>query len=526
MPEETGGADLPDLPEGLPAGPDALAGAAAGAGAGAPGEVAAGADAGAPGEVAAGVGAGAPGEVAAAEPEVAAVPDEVHDGAGSDPARSFALPQSVWATSGGDGGGAPQRAASSGPASVWVPGPPRRPAVVVAVLAAVVAVAFVAGIGIGRSLPGAFAPSGVSGATGSSGPGPEAGPAGSSGPAPSAAAPEGGRSAGASAVGPPGEAQVASAAKKVVPSIVDLDSSLGYEGLEAAGTGIVIGAHGIVLTNNHVVDGETSLTAVDPLTGRHYRAMVVGYDVAADVAVVELSGRPGLPRAVVAPAEARVGEQVVAIGNAGGRGGIPSAGGGNVTGLGRSVVASDKAEGTTEDLSGLIETSARVQLGDSGGPLVDPAGQVVGMDTATSEGVGTGSPAEGFAIPIGAALAIARRIMAGDPSRAIHVGPTAFLGVRAASRCGAGSGLGSVARGSGALVCSVVPDTAAAATGLAPGDVIVSVSGRRVAGPTRLAELLAFAFHPGEVVSVTYRPRGTAGAARAARARLGSGPPA
>jgi len=310
-------------------------------------------------------------------------------------------------------------------------------------------------------------------------------------------------------------------------SVVDLDSSLGYEGLMAAGTGIVIGTQGIVLTNNHVIDGETSLSAFDPVTGRHYRGVVVGYDVASDVAVVALRGASGLPVAVTAPTGAQVGEQVVAVGNAGGKGGRPTAAGGNVTALDRSVVATDRAEGTTEHLSGLIVTDARVQLGDSGGPLVDAAGAVVGMDTAATKGAASAASDEGFAIPITAALAIAGRIIAGKASGAIHVGPTPFLGVRAAvSACGTGSGHTSIPSGAGALVCDVIPGSAAAASGLAPGDVITSVSGRRVRGPAALDQVLLSGFHPGEVVSVGYEASGTESAVRTARVTLGSGPPA
>ncbi len=417
--------------------------------------------------------------------------------------------------------------------SDWLPGPPRRPVVGVVVVAVLVVVALVAGIGIGRSLPGVAstpASSGSSGAVGSSGVGASAGGAGhtgSSGSGSTGSGPSGDRQTNRSAASPPGAAEVASAAGKVTASVVDLDSSLGYEGLEAAGTGIVIGSQGIVLTNNHVVDGETSLTVVDPATGRHYRGVVVGYDVAADVAVVALRGASGLPVAVTAPARAQVGEQVVAVGNAGGKGGRPTAGGGNIIALGRSVVASDRAEGTIEHLSGLIETSARVQLGDSGGPLVDSAGAVVGLDTAVAKGSTSGATEEGFAIPIATALAIAHRIVAGQGSGAVHVGPTAFLGVRAAaSSCGTGAGGISIPSGSGALVCEVIPGTGAASSSLAPGDVITSVAGRQVGSPAALTRVLVADLRPGEVVSVGYEPGGTKRAARAARVSLGSGPPA
>ncbi len=408
----------------------------------------------------------------------------------------------------------------SGPGSQWEPGPPRRPGAGVAVVALLVALALVAGVGIGRSLPASAPVRGSSVAPGAG----AVGPTGTGGSGSIGKGPSGHRPTTGSAAEPPGAAEVASAAGAVMASVVDLDSSLGYEGLVAAGTGIVIGSKGIVLTNNHVVDGETSLSAFDAATGRRYRGVVVGYDVGADVAVVALDGASGLPVAVTAPTGAQVGEQVVAVGNAGGKGGRPTADGGNIVALGRSVVASDRAEGTTEHLSGLIVTDARVRLGDSGGPLVDAAGAVVGMDTAAAVS-GSGATDEGFAIPITTALAIARRIIAGTASGAVHVGPTAFLGVRTASSCGTGSGHSSVPSASGALVCVVVRGSPAAAAGLVPGEVITSVSGRRVDGPADLSRVLEAGFRPGETVSVDYERAGTTPAARTVRVTLGSGPP-
>ncbi|MST31409.1 PDZ domain-containing protein [Acidimicrobiaceae bacterium USS-CC1] len=321
---------------------------------------------------------------------------------------------------------------------------------------------------------------------------------------------------------------MAAAAHDITPSLVDLDTALSYEGLQAAGTGIVFGRGGLVLTNNHVIEGETSLTAVDVATGRRYRGVVVGYDMASDVAVVRLVGAPGLPVARFAPGSAHLGQQVVAVGNAGGRGGTPTAAGGTVTGLDRSITASDQGGGTVEQLSGLISTNADVQLGDSGGSLVDAAGQVLGVDTATLRGVAfSGTGHEGFAIPIDTAMGIARRILAGRGSAAVHVGPTAFIGVRAsASSCSAGAPGTSVSQGSGALVCDVIPDTGASAAGLVPGDLITALSGFPVRTPASLTHLLVERFHPGETVTVSFRGADGRGAGRGAAVTLGSGPPA
>src|SRR6202042_3737587 len=135
-----------------------------------------------------------------------------------------------------------------------------------------------------------------------------------------------------------------------------------------------------------------------------YSASVVGYDKTKDVAVLQLHGASGLQTATINTSTASVGETVVGIGNAGGTGGTPSAAGGTVTALDQAITASDEGDGTSERLTGLIETNADIQAGDSGGSLVNSAGQVVGMDTAASSGfsfqsAGESSGYQGYAIP-------------------------------------------------------------------------------------------------------------------------------
>jgi S1-C subfamily serine protease len=175
-----------------------------------------------------------------------------------------------------------------------------------------------------------------------------------------------------------------------------------------AGTGIVLGATGIVATNNHVIDGATSITATDPNDGRTYRADVVGTDPRDDIALLRLRGATALPVAVLGDSDnVQVGDHVEAIGNAGGRGGAPTITAGEVIALDRSVVARDDYQHSSQQLRGLIEVDASVQPGDSGGPLVGTAG-VIGMDTAASD-------QSGFAIPINTVIATVHRL-AVDPT--------------------------------------------------------------------------------------------------------------
>ena len=119
---------------------------------------------------------------------------------------------------------------------------------------------------------------------------------------------------------------------KVDPGLVDVVTTLDYGEGEAAGTGIVLTSSGEILTNNHVVEGATSIEVTDIGNGKTYTATVVGYDVTSDVAVIKLQGASGLQTASLGDSSTvAVGESVVAIGNAGGAGGTPSAAPGTVT---------------------------------------------------------------------------------------------------------------------------------------------------------------------------------------------------
>ena len=148
---------------------------------------------------------------------------------------------------------------------------------------------------------------------------------------------------------------------------------------------MVLTANGEVLTNNHVVDGATSIKVRDIGNGRTYTATVVGYSSSNDVAVLQLNGASGLSTVTIGnSSSAAVGQQVVALGNADGKDGTPSVATGKLTGLGTSITAQDQGSGTAEHLTGMIQTNADIQPGDSGGPLLNAKGEVIGMDTAAS----------------------------------------------------------------------------------------------------------------------------------------------
>jgi S1-C subfamily serine protease len=305
-------------------------------------------------------------------------------------------------------------------------------------------------------------------------------------------------------------------ASKVDPGLVDVVSTLGYQDGTAAGTGMVLTSTGEVLTNNHVINGATSIKVTDIGNGRTYTAKVVGYDDTKDVAVLQLQGASGLKTVTLGSSSAQTGQKVVALGNAGGKGGTPSVATGTVTGLGQSITASDESSGSAEQLTGLIETNAGIQPGDSGGPLVNTYGQVVGMDTAASTSPSTTgyqsqtgqtqTQTQAFAIPISEAASIASAIEAGTSSSTTHLGATAFLGVEVSSSTAAGGygdgGFGG-SSGSGVAVAGVVSGSAAGQAGLTAGDEITSVAGHTVTSSSDIQSVLEN-YHPGDKISISW----------------------
>jgi S1-C subfamily serine protease len=280
--------------------------------------------------------------------------------------------------------------------------------------------------------------------------------------------------------------------------VVDIDTVLDYGTGEAAGTGMVLTSSGEILTNNHVVDGSTSIKVTVVSTGKTYTATVVGTDPTDDVAVIQLKNASGLQTAKIGDSSSvSVGDSVTGVGNAGGLGGTPSAAAGKVVALKQTITASDEGGGNPETLHNLIQTNAPIQAGDSGGPLYNSSDQIIGMDTAadTSGGYGgmsaqAATASSAYAIPIDTAVSIASQIESGKASSTIHIGYPALLGVSIATDTG-----------SGALVESTVPNGPAAGAGIAAGDTITSVGGKSISSPAGLKAALG-KYHPGDKVSI------------------------
>ena len=359
---------------------------------------------------------------------------------------------------------------------------------------------------------------------------------------------------------------------RVSPGLVDVVSTLGDENGEAAGTGMVLTSTGEVLTNNHVIDGATSISVTDIGNGRTYKASVVGYDKTQDVAVLQLQDASGLTTVSLGnSATVSTGQSVVAIGNAEGKGGQPSVATGSVTALNQSITASDEGSGSSEQLTGMIETNAPIEPGDSGGSLVNLAGQVVGMDTAAStssetpsaqaanpgqqsqgqtgqsqSGQSQSSGTQAFSIPINEAVSIAAQIEGGNSSSTLHLGSTAFLGVEVSSTStstgtgtgsgasglggygsgsdggyGYGSGDGGTGTTSGVQIEGALSGSPAASAGLSAGDVITSIGGQSVTSATQMQSIIA-AYHPGDKVSISWTD--ASGQTQTATVTFASGP--
>jgi S1-C subfamily serine protease len=268
-----------------------------------------------------------------------------------------------------------------------------------------------------------------------------------------------------------------------------------------------------------VIEGATAIQVQVDGTGPVYRAVVLGYDVTADVALLQLQGGSGLPTISTAPsASVSVGEDVVGLGNALGRGGTPGAAVGSVTAVGQTITASDEGGANPEQLNDLIQVDAPIQPGDSGGPLVNADGKVIGMDSAGSSAGAFSRRAatEGYAIPIDDALAVARDIAAGHGSDTVHIGARGILGVEVqdqSSRFGDAT--------SGVTTAGVEPGGPAETAGLATGDTIIGIDGHTVATTDDVASALG-SQRPGAAVRVQWVDAD--GTAHSATVTLEAGP--
>jgi S1-C subfamily serine protease len=353
---------------------------------------------------------------------------------------------------------------------------------------------------------------------------------------------------------------------KVSPGLVIIRTSLNYQSMAAAGTGMVLNSDGLVLTNNHVIENATSISATVLATGKTYTAKVLGYDETGDVAAIQLQGASGLHTVPLGNSGAvKSGDSVIAMGNAEGQSQIVPAAG-TIIAVNQTITAQDP-DVATETLHAMLKTDAAIVSGDSGGALANSAGQVIGMNTAGNNDSNS-FQATGFAIPIDTALSIVNRITTDQASSTVRIGYPPFMGIFIATgtssnpqiqaqqqneQNGGSSGFGgppggssgSGGSGNGGQSCYTNDDNLPVPTSVAPvktgtliigticqgpassaemsgGDVITAVNGQPVGAPSQLETILA-KFKPGDSVSITWES--VAGRTTTSSIKLTAGPP-
>lgn len=295
---------------------------------------------------------------------------------------------------------------------------------------------------------------------------------------------------------------------KIQPAVV----AIGVQGTagRGAGTGVILTEDGEVLTNNHVVEGATEIQVTLNGESTPRTADLLGAEPDADLALVKIRGASGLPSAELgSSAAARVGDDVVAIGNA-----LALPGGPTVT---EGIISAKDRTLREAALDGLIQTDAAINRGNSGGPLVNAMGQVIGINTAVIRGGGSEAEGIGLAIAIDTAKPIIEALRKGG----IPASERAFLGVSSQDLTPEIKENIETPANAGAVIAEVVPGSAADSAGLRRFDVIVKIDSRDVLSAVNVGSAIR-AKKPGDAVEIEYF-RGDE--RKTVKATLGTRPP-
>ncbi len=305
------------------------------------------------------------------------------------------------------------------------------------------------------------------------------------------------------------EESIASVVEKVSPSVVSIvtmsqgSSLYGATQEEGAGTGIIVGKDGYVVTNKHVVAGTNTVQVLLSDGTTYDNVKVLGSDPLNDIAFLKIPDVTNLPAAELGDSTSiRVGQKVVAIGNSLGQyqNTVTS---GIISGTGRPVSA--QSGESVENLTDLIQTDAAINPGKSGGPLLNLSGQVIGINTAIIED----AQGIGFAIPIGATKGMLKGVLAGGPVE------RAFLGVNYLSITPEVANHYKLEAKKGAYVFSTNGQTAvvaggpAAQAGIRDKDVITKVNGVEVGDKGSVSTLIS-EYAPGDTIELTVQRGGQA----------------
>ena len=289
-----------------------------------------------------------------------------------------------------------------------------------------------------------------------------------------------------------------------------------YE-VEGAGTGVIVGKNDtelLIATNNHVVEGATSLSVgfIDEST---VAAEVKGTDADNDLAVVSVKlsdiSTDTMNQIKVASIgdsdDLKLGEQVVAIGNALGYG--QSVTSGYVSALDRDLSLTDE-NGNTINSTGLIQTDAAINPGNSGGALLNMKGELIGINEAKSGTTASGTTVDniGFAIPINKAETSLQDLMTLETRQKVSEEQASYLGIEGASVTSDEKEKYDIP--SGVVVASVVEGGPADQAGIQQGDIITELDGRSVSTIEGLQDTLQY-YASGETVKITVQRRGDSG---------------
>lgn len=301
------------------------------------------------------------------------------------------------------------------------------------------------------------------------------------------------------------EGSIAEIASKVTPGVVSIVTEVKTTGFfgqtstsTAAGTGMIVTKDGYVLTNKHVIEGANSIQIVLDDGTTYSDIAIVGQDPSNDVAFLKIKNVNDLPTVELGDSKTiTAGQQVIAVGNALGQfqNTITS---GIISGTGRAITATSSDYSSSENLTDMIQTDAAINAGNSGGPLVNAAGQVIGINTATS----SDADGIGFAIPISSVKGMLKNIINNNSS------DRAYLGIYYVSITPDVAKAYNLPVSSGAYVyspsqySSIVVNGPAAKAGLKEKDIITKINGIAV-GKSGSVSTLIGEYAPGDTVQLT-----------------------
>lgn len=296
------------------------------------------------------------------------------------------------------------------------------------------------------------------------------------------------------------ESLVIDVAKKSQPSVVSIGASQKISDFignssssqsQGIGTGFIIKADGVIVTNKHVVSDTAATYSVVTNDGKKYSVQKIYRDPSHDLAIIKIDAKDLTPLELGDSSKLQVGQFVMAIGNALGEF-SNTVTTGVVSGLGRGITATDQNGSFQEKLENVIQTDAAINPGNSGGPLVNSVGQVIGINTAVS----TDAQNIGFAIPINDVKSVIDEFnttgkIAGAP----------FLGVGYQIISQRAAVLNDVPQG--AYITQVVTDSPAAKAGLQTGDIITKIDNTKLTDEQDVADIVK-SKKVGDTVTIEY----------------------